>query len=220
MSMPLSVLILAAGEGTRMKSQLPKVLHPMGGRPLIEHVLATVKALKPQHQALILGFARDLIQETLKQDGWGALNVILQKNPQGSGHAVLQAQKWLKSKKGALLVVYGDTPLLTPRTLKSLCDVHAASGHAATFLAMDVAEPAGYGRMVLDGGGLLERIVEERDADESEQAITLVNTGVACWDIPALLQVLPELKNDNAKREYYLTDAVALFCGATENRSA
>ena len=121
------------------------------------------------------------------------------------------AKSWLKPKRGSLLVVYGDTPLLTAQTLQRLVEHHAVSGNAATFLAMDVADPSGYGRMMLDAQGYLERIVEERDAAPHERAITLVNSGVACWDIPMLLAVLPRLKADNAKREYYLTDAAALL---------
>ena len=124
---------------------------------------------------------------------------------------MLQARSWLRSKRGALLVVYGDTPLLTAQTLERLVDHHKASGNAATFLAMDVADPSGYGRMIVDAQGYLERIVEDKDALPQERAITLVNSGVACWDIQMLLAVLPRLKPNNAKHEYYLTDAAALL---------
>jgi bifunctional UDP-N-acetylglucosamine pyrophosphorylase/glucosamine-1-phosphate N-acetyltransferase len=151
------------------------------------------------------------VQQELALRGWKKVRFIVQEKPQGSGHAVLMAKAWLKPKKGSLLVVYGDTPLLTASTLQRLVEHHAVSGNAATFLAMDVADPFGYGRMVLDPLGYLERIVEEKDATPEERAITLVNSGVACWDVQMLLAVLPRLKADNAKREYYLTDAAALL---------
>jgi bifunctional UDP-N-acetylglucosamine pyrophosphorylase/glucosamine-1-phosphate N-acetyltransferase len=207
----LNVLVLAAGQGTRMKSALPKVLHPVAGRPLLEHVLKTVSSLQAKELGVVLGVGRELVQKELTNRGWTKLHYVIQDKPQGSGHAVLKARSWLKPKRGSLLVVYGDTPLLTAQTLRRLADHHMISGNAATFLAMDVADPSGYGRMIVDSQGYLERIVEEKDAAPHERAITLVNSGVACWDIQMLLAVLPRLKPNNAKREYYLTDAVALL---------
>jgi bifunctional UDP-N-acetylglucosamine pyrophosphorylase/glucosamine-1-phosphate N-acetyltransferase len=200
-----------------MKSALPKVLHSVAGRPLLEHVLRATQALHPKDIGVVVGFGREQIQEVLQtglpagRQGWKKLHYIVQEKPQGSGHAVLMAKTWLKPKRGSLLVVYGDTPLLTTQTLHRLVEHHAVSGNAATFLAMDAADPSGYGRMVLDAQGYLERIVEDRDAAPHERAMTLVNSGVACWDIQMLLAVLPRLKADNAKHEYYLTDAAALL---------
>jgi bifunctional UDP-N-acetylglucosamine pyrophosphorylase/glucosamine-1-phosphate N-acetyltransferase len=207
----LYVLVLAAGQGTRMKSALPKVLHPVAGRPILEHVLKTAGALRAKELSVVLGVGRDQVQKELVSRGWKKLHYVVQDTPKGSGHAVMMAKSWLKPKRGALLVVYGDTPLLTAQTLQRLVDHHAVSGNAATFLAMDVPDPSGYGRMILDGQGYLERIAEERDATPVERAITLVNSGVACWDIPMLLTALPRLTPKNAKREYYLTDAAAIL---------
>jgi len=207
----LHVLVLAAGQGTRMKSALPKVLHPVAGRPLLEHVLKTVSSLQAKELGVVLGVGRDVVQKELTARGWKDLHYVIQAKPQGSGHAVLMARSWLKAKRGSLLVVYGDTPLLTVQTLRRLADHHMISGNAATFLAMDVPDPSGYGRMLVDNHGYLERIVEDKDATPQERAITLVNSGVACWDIPMLLAVLPRLQPNNAKHEYYLTDAVALL---------
>ncbi len=209
--MTLSVLILAAGQGTRMKSALPKVLHPLAGRPLIEHVLLTVDRLKPRNIGLILGHGRALVADTLSKQGWKNFYVIVQAQPKGSGHAVKMATSWLRRQKGSVLVVYGDTPLLTADTLQALCRAHARSKDAATFLAMDVAQPAGYGRMVTAAGQVLLRIVEDQDASPAEKKIRLVNSGVACWDVRKLLAVLPKIRPNNAKREYYLTDAVGLL---------
>jgi len=207
----LSVLILAAGQGTRMKSALPKVLHELSGRPLLEHVLLTVRQLKPRGVGVILGHGRAAVEKTLRARGWNDFRVIVQNVPRGSGHAVRMATSWLRSRGGAVLVVYGDTPLLTAETLKALVQSHARSGDAATFLAMDVPQPAGYGRMVVGPDGSLQRIVEDKDATLEEKRVTLVNSGVACWDVRKLLKVLPRIRPNNAKREYYLTDAVALL---------
>lgn len=205
----LYVLVLAAGKGTRMKSDLPKVMHPVAGRMLLEHVLSTANELRAKELSVVLGHGRDQIQEALGKRGWENLHFVVQDTPKGSGHAVMMAKGWLKPKKGSLLVVYGDTPLLTAQTLQRLVEHHAVSGNAATFLAMDVPNPAGYGRMILDPQGYLERIAEDKDATPAERTITLVNSGVACWDIQTLLAVLPRLQPNNAKREYYLTDAAA-----------
>lgn len=194
-----------------MKSALPKVLHPVAGRPLLEHVLKTSSELRARELGVVLGVGREQVQKELHERGWKKLQYVVQEKPQGSGHAVLMAKSWLKPKRGSLLVVYGDTPLLTAQTLQRLVEHHAVSGNAATFLAMDVPDPSGYGRMLLDTHGYLERIVEDKDATPQERAITLVNSGVACWDIQMLLAVLPRLKPNNAKREYYLTDAAALL---------
>src|SRR5258708_496893 len=192
-----------------MKCELPKVLHAVAGRPLLEHVLKTSSALRAKGLGVVLGVGRDVVEKELAGRGWAKLHYIIQDKPKGSGHAVLVAKSWLKPKRGSLLVVYGDTPLLTSHTLQRLVDHHAASGNAATFLAMDVPDPSGYGRMILDAQGSLERIAEDRDATPVERAITLVNSGVACWDIQMLLVALARLKPTNAKREYYLTDAAA-----------
>ena len=207
----LYVLVLAAGQGTRMKSALPKVLHRVAGRPLLEHVLRTASALRAKELGVVLGVGREAVQKEMASRGWAKIHYVVQPQQKGSGHAVQMARSWLKPKRGALLVIYGDTPLLTPQTLERLVDHHAASGNAATFLAMDVPDPSGYGRMILDGQGQLDRIAEERDATPEERAITLVNSGVACWDIPMLLEALPRLESKNAKREYYLTDAAAIL---------
>lgn len=199
-----------------MKSASPKVLHPLAGRPLLEHVLRAVQALGPKGIGVVVGFGREQVKPALEKRGWEKLYYAVQSRPRGSGHAVRMAQPWFQAKRGSLLVVYGDTPLLTSSTLKRLVDQHAASGHAATFLAMDIPNPSGYGRMILDSQGLLERIAEEKDASPEERAITLVNSGVACWDIALLAKALPRLRPDNAKREYYLTDAAALLRGLGE----
>lgn len=207
----VSVLVLAAGQGTRMKSALPKVLHPVGGRPLLSHVLQAAQGVRPASMAVVVGSGRDHVQSVMKAEGWGALSVVVQPEQRGSGHAVRMATSWLKRQRGTILVVYGDTPLLTTATLKALLREHLKSRNAATFLAMDLADPTGYGRMVTDRSGAVERIVEDRDATADERRITVVNSGVACWDVRGLLRALPRLRPDNAKKEFYLTDAAAML---------
>jgi bifunctional UDP-N-acetylglucosamine pyrophosphorylase/glucosamine-1-phosphate N-acetyltransferase len=211
MKAPLSVLVLAAGEGTRMKSSLPKVLHLLAGRSLLEHVLASVQGLHPKAVGIVVGIGKEQVRQRLHEGGWKRLELITQHRPRGSGHAVMQAAAWLRRHRGTLLIVYGDTPLLTTATLQALVDQHRSSGHAATFLGMELRDPSGYGRMIVGSDGLLERIMEDRDASEDERAVTFVNSGVACWEADALLDVLPQLQPNNVKKEYYLTDAVALL---------
>jgi bifunctional UDP-N-acetylglucosamine pyrophosphorylase / glucosamine-1-phosphate N-acetyltransferase len=169
-----------------MKSALPKVLHLLSGKPLLEHVLGTVAPLKPQGMGVIGGVGRDQVNQTLDQPGWNKLTYIVQDRPKGSGHAVLKAQSWLRRRKGTLLVVYGDTPLLTTATLRELVNAHQASKNAATFLAMDLPDPSGYGRMILRGLDQLDQIVEDRDANEEEKRVTLVNSGCCLLEYSAL----------------------------------
>ena len=195
-----------------MKSATPKVLHEVSGRPLLEHVLRAAEALKPQGIGVVLGVGRDQVKTALEERGWKKIGYSIQKDPQGSGHAVMQATPWLRRAKGSLLIVYGDTPLLTSETLAALAKAHAVSGDAATFLAMEIPEPTGYGRMILDSdGSSLARIVEDKDATPDEKAVTLVNSGVACWDVALLLKALPKLRPNNVKKEYYLTDAASIL---------
>jgi bifunctional UDP-N-acetylglucosamine pyrophosphorylase/glucosamine-1-phosphate N-acetyltransferase len=205
----LSVMVLAAGQGTRMKSATPKVLHPVCGKPLLEHVLSAVEGLKPRSIAVVVGVGRNQVMDVLGRRK--SVEFVIQKEQRGSGHAVLMGRSWLKRQRGALLVVYGDTPLLTTGTLEALVKEHGRSRNAATFLAMDMADPTGYGRMILDAQGAVERIVEHKDATPEERAVRLANSGVACWDVKQLLKALPKLRPNNAKREYYLTDAAAFL---------
>lgn len=194
-----------------MKSDLPKVLHPIAGRPMVEHVLSQVTRLKPQKVAVVVGVQAERIRQALMENGWNHLTYIRQSRPLGSGHAVREALPWLRRQDDAVLVLYGDAPLLKASTLQELISAHKASGNAATFLTMDLACPTGYGRIQLDPEGFVERIIEERDATPEERLITLVNSGVACWQARALAGALPLLANQNAKKEYYLTDAAALL---------
>ena len=200
---PLQVVILAAGQGKRMHSRLPKVLQPLAGRPLLAHVLETARRLSPDRVCVVVGHGGAAVREALASPdlAWA------EQSPQlGTGHAVMQALAHLVPD-GVVLVLYGDVPLIAAGTLRSLMEA-AAPGRLA-LLTQTLAEPKGYGRIVRDAAGRVARIVEEKDADESERAIREVNTGILALPGAKLGDWLGRLRNDNAQREYYLTDIVA-----------
>jgi bifunctional UDP-N-acetylglucosamine pyrophosphorylase/glucosamine-1-phosphate N-acetyltransferase len=199
----LQVVILAAGQGKRMRSATAKVLHPLAGRPLLAHVLATAGALDAIRVCVVVGHGAEQVRRAFEGSGvaWA-----LQEPQLGTGHAVMQALPQLEPE-GTVLVLYGDVPLTEAATLRPL--VEAASGGALALLAQDLDNPRGYGRIVRDGAGHVRRIVEERDATESERGIREVNTGILAAPRGRLEAWLANLRNDNAQAEYYLTDIVA-----------
>lgn len=207
--MTLHVVILAAGKGTRMKSSLPKVLHALAGRSLIEHVLRTVDGLRADSITVVVGHGAEEVQKSLA--GRPSVRFAVQSPQLGTGHALLQAESVLAGKSGTLLLLYADVPLLQTTTLSRLIEHHRASKAAATVLTMDLPEPYGYGRIVRDSSGRIQRIVEERDASGPERAITEVNSGIYCFDLAPLFGALHQLAADNAQGEYYLTDLVAAY---------
>jgi bifunctional UDP-N-acetylglucosamine pyrophosphorylase / glucosamine-1-phosphate N-acetyltransferase len=206
--MPVAVIVLAAGQGTRMNSDLPKVLHPLAGFPLVAHALAAARALEPERTVLVTGHGGDAVAAAARELD-PDLRVVRQAAQLGTGHAVLQAARELEGFEGDAIVLYGDTPLVRPETLRAMLDARAA-GAAVVVLGFEAAEPGGYGRLVLDAGGRLAAIVEARDADPATLAIRLCNSGLLAADAATLLALLAGVGNDNAKREYYLTDVVAL----------
>lgn len=207
--MALHVVILAAGKGTRMKSSRPKVLHPLAGRPIIDHVLRTAEALRAETTTVVVGHGADDVRSAL--GGRPGLSFVVQSPQLGTGHALLQAESVLEGKSGRVLLLYGDVPLLQPNTLSRLLDRHRATSAVATILTTQLAEPYGYGRIVRDSTGAVTRIVEERDASGDERAITEINSGIYAFDLAPLFGALHELAADNAQGEYYLTDLVALY---------
>jgi bifunctional UDP-N-acetylglucosamine pyrophosphorylase/glucosamine-1-phosphate N-acetyltransferase len=203
----IAVVILAAGQGTRMKSALPKVLHAIGGRPMIAHLAAAVAALRPARTILVAApNTADAIGEAVS----GAA-VAIQDPPLGTGHAVMAARKALEGFKGDVLVLFADNPLISTDTLTRMAQARvAADDPAVVVLGFRPDDPAEYGRLIQDGDGYLERIVEFRDAGPAERAVSLCNSGVMAIDGAALPGLLDRLGNDNAKGEYYLTDVVEL----------
>jgi len=204
---PLAVAILAAGQGTRMRSEIPKVLHEVGGRPLLAHALATAEAADPDRVALVVGHGGGAVAETaraLRPD----IAVCEQAERRGTAHAVSMAVPALAGFEGDLLVLYADTPFIAPKTVARL---RAARDSAAlVVLGFESAVPGGYGRLILGQGGLLDRIVEAKDATEAELAVTACNSGVMLGDAQTMIRLLAEVGNDNAQGEYYLTDLPGL----------
>ena len=206
----LACVVLAAGKGTRMRSTLPKVLHPVGGRPMIEHVLAHAWALLPERVVLVVG--PELEGAAGGFGGCaGSLDCVVQDEPLGTAHAVAQARPLLEDFGGDVLVLYADTPLVRIETLAGLVRArHGVAGAAAAVLGFRPADPAAYGRLILSPDGTLERIVEHAEANEAERAVTLCNAGMMAVDGRRLFALLDAIGNDNAKGEYYLTDLPAI----------
>ncbi len=205
--MATALIVLAAGQGTRMNSDRPKVLHEVAGAPIFAHALASGAALEPERRVLVVGHgAEDVAAAAREIDPEIAIAVQMQQ--QGTGHAVAQARGALEGFSGDAVVLYGDTPFIRPETLEAMRTARAA-GHAVVVLGFEAADPARYGRLVMEGQELL-RIVEFKDASADERAITLCNSGVLCADAETLFALIDRVRNDNASGEYYLTDIVGL----------
>jgi bifunctional UDP-N-acetylglucosamine pyrophosphorylase/glucosamine-1-phosphate N-acetyltransferase len=202
------IVVLAAGQGTRMKSSLPKVLHPIAGRPMIERVLETASAVSPGTITLIVGHKANAVRTRLgnNQKLWFALQ-----DPQlGTAHALQQAEPLLAGRSGTLILLSGDVPLLTPDTLKRLVTTHRGSGAAATVVTATVERPYGYGR-ILRSRGRITRIVEERDASPTQRQIKEINSGIYAFDLAPLFDALRSIASQNAQGEFYLTDLIAIY---------
>ncbi|REJ06887.1 bifunctional UDP-N-acetylglucosamine diphosphorylase/glucosamine-1-phosphate N-acetyltransferase GlmU [Halobacillus trueperi] len=209
-------VVLAAGQGTRMKSKLYKVLHPVCGKPMVQHVVDQLNTLDLQELITVVGFGAEKVQEQLGEDS----HYVIQEEQLGTGHAVLQADDILADKEGTTVVVCGDTPLLTGETLQKLLDHHDAEGAKATVLTAHAEDPHGYGRVIRGGNGQVERIVEQKDASDEEQAIQEINTGTYCFDNAMLFDALKNVSNDNVQGEYYLPDVIEILKGQGETISA
>lgn len=201
------VIILAAGKGTRMKSRLYKVLHPVAGRAMVDHVLTQVEKIKPDFVETVIGNGADKVRDLLGD----RTKYALQEEQLGTANAVMQAEKDLGGKEGITLIVNGDTPLFTAETFENLLDYHEKEAAAVTILTAHADNPFGYGRIVRDNGGNVEKIVEQKDASKSEQEIQEINTGVLCFDNKLLFENLHKVNNDNAQGEYYLPDVISLL---------
>lgn len=209
-------IILAAGKGTRMKSKLYKVLHPVCGKPMVEHIMNRVTETAPNEIITIVGHGAELVKKQLGDRS----EYALQAEQLGTGHAVLQAEPFLKGKKGTTLVISGDTPLLTSETLNNLFEYHQGKNASATILTAKAEDPTGYGRIVRDHVGIVEKIVEQKDATLEEARIQEINTGTYCFDNELLFDALSQLDTDNAQGEYYLTDIIEILKKAGKNVAA
>jgi bifunctional UDP-N-acetylglucosamine pyrophosphorylase/glucosamine-1-phosphate N-acetyltransferase len=212
---PSVVVILAAGEGKRMRSATPKVLHSVAGRSLLGHVIEAASTLEPVHLVVVVGHGRDLVTGHVGEIAPWAITVV-QEEQRGTGHAVRVALDSLASRNidlgsGPVVVLTGDTPLLTGATLVSLMSDHASSSASATVLTARLADPTGYGRVVRDAEGAVNRIVEHKDASLNELDITEVNSGMYAFSADGLRAMLGRVTTENAQSEEYLTDVIGLL---------
>jgi bifunctional UDP-N-acetylglucosamine pyrophosphorylase/glucosamine-1-phosphate N-acetyltransferase len=205
-----AALILAAGKGTRMKSELPKVLHAVAGRPMLERVFDVVRRAGLEEIHTVVGYGAEQVQKRFEGQpalaGW-----IVQKEQKGTGDAVRVARPSLGERSGTLLILAGDIPLLLPRTLASFLDAHHRAGARASLITTEVEEPGHYGRVVRSGDGSLARIVEDRDATEEERQIREINTGIYAFDLRTLFEYAERLTPANDQKEYYLTDVFGML---------
>lgn len=207
-----AAIILAAGKGTRMKSDLPKVLHPVCSRPMLHYVLDVVRQLKIDKVVLVLGHKHEEVSATLEP----GIKTVIQQGIRGTADAVSQALPALGGFRGDIIVLYGDTPLLRAETIKGLLKHHARYRPAATILTATMENPFGYGRILRDGCGAVSGIVEEKDADDYEKSVKEINTGIICFDGRKLAQSLALVRPENRKKEFYLTDTIGILRGKGE----
>jgi len=202
---PVTVVILAAGQGTRMRSKTIKLLHPVAGRPMVARLLDAVQAIRPQRIVTVVGFQAEKVKQALADH---SCTFALQKKQLGTGHAVLQAARAIGAgKNSTLLVLNGDMPTLRPATLRNLLTRHRKSGAALTLMTAQAEDPSGYGRIVRDARSRVTRIVEHADASRAERAIREINCGIYCATASIMLDALKRIKPDNSQGEYYITDA-------------
>jgi bifunctional UDP-N-acetylglucosamine pyrophosphorylase/glucosamine-1-phosphate N-acetyltransferase len=200
-------VILAAGQGTRMKSSLYKVLHPVCGKPMVQHVLDHISKLDLAKIVTVVGHGAEIVKSELGD----VSEYALQSEQLGTAHAVMQAASYLENEEGTTIVICGDTPLITPDTLNSLLTHHQETNAMATILTAKADDPTGYGRIVRNEMGTVEKIVEHKDATELERGIPEINTGTYCFDNKELFKALSNVSNDNVQGEYYLPDVIEIL---------
>ncbi|QBX54648.1 bifunctional UDP-N-acetylglucosamine diphosphorylase/glucosamine-1-phosphate N-acetyltransferase GlmU [Nocardioides seonyuensis] len=205
----LTVIVLAAGGGTRMKSKTMKVLHPIAGRSMIGHVLKAVQAVEPSRVVAVVGHQREQVGPHITELMPEAM-LAVQETQEGTGHAVRIAMESCGATTGTVIVAAGDTPMLEGESLRTFAEEHEAAQRAVSILSGRVANPSGYGRIVRNDEGDVEAIVEEKEATPEQRQISEINSGILAFDAAFLVEALPRISNDNAKGEYYLTDVVGI----------
>ncbi|MCK9268009.1 MAG: bifunctional UDP-N-acetylglucosamine diphosphorylase/glucosamine-1-phosphate N-acetyltransferase GlmU [Alkaliphilus sp.] len=204
--MKLKAIVLAAGEGTRMKSKLPKVLHKVCGQTMLKHIIDTVNNSDIEECIVVVGYEAEKVKESLSSE----VKTVFQEEQLGTGHAVTMAYDNIREGT-TVLVLCGDGPLITEKTLRAMIDYHRKEDLGATVLTADLPNPEDYGRIIRDAEGRLQKIVEEKDATVEEKSITEINSGIYCFDGSILRDVLPKLENNNIQKEYYLTDVLSVM---------
>ncbi|MEW6606800.1 MAG: sugar phosphate nucleotidyltransferase [bacterium] len=204
----ITIIILAAGLGKRMKSDLAKVLHKLCHKPMIEYVLDTLSFFLSARIIIVVGHQKEKIAQLVKNK---KVEIVVQEELLGTGHAVAQTEKILSDFEGNILVLCGDTPLLKSSTLERLIQTHQQSNATVTILTTTIDDPTGYGRIITDASGNVCEIIEEKDATEQEKAINLINTGTYCFKSKDLFSALKKITTDNKQGEYYLTDVVGIL---------
>ncbi len=210
----METIILAAGKGTRMKSKLPKVLHKVGGKAMLQHVIDAAKAAGSTREVVVIGSGAELVRQEIS-----GVEFVLQEEQLGTGHAVLSAKEKFADSKGTLMVLCGDTPLFTGDLLKKFVDTHENSKSAATVLTAEIPDATGYGRIVREDDNTFKKIVEHKDATYYERQIREVNAGIYCFDVQKLFTALTKVKNENAQGEYYLPDVLTILKNSAEKIS-
>ena len=208
MNKELRVIILAAGKGTRMNSDLPKVLHKLQGKALIDYVIDESELLDPKEIILVVGFKKEQVIKHTKNRIH--LKYATQVQQLGTGHAVLQTKELLKNKKGHILILYGDVPNIKASTLMPIVDDHISNNRDLTLITAEIDDPSGYGRIIRDENGNLLKIIEEKDCNNNEKKIKEWNPGIYIFKTKEVFRILNSIKTNNASKEYYLTDAIGL----------
>ena len=205
--MDICAIVLAAGEGKRMRSKTSKMVHHLSGRPIIGWVHEALNHIGAQDQVYIVGYLQGQVRAALGED----VAFVIQEQQLGTGHAVMQAAPFLESRSGCTMVLYGDTPLITPETLRGAMDMFENDGYAAVVVTADDGDPTGLGRIIRNANGDIEAVVEHRDATPEQLAIREINAGMYCFSTPMLLSALGRIGSRNAQNEYYLTDTIAIL---------
>lgn len=205
---PLAAIVLAAGKGKRMKSDLPKVLHDVAGKPMVQHVIDTLRKVEIEKIVVVIGHGADLVREKLADSD---VEFVEQKEQLGTGHAVQMAKDSLKEFDGDVVVLAGDVPLLRTETITELVREHRRTEAVGTVLTAKLPDPTGYGRIVRDSNNMISKIVEHKDASEEEKLIAEINTGTFIFNKSSLFEALDKVDNKNKQGEYYLTDVMQIF---------